>query len=56
MILNLETQKAVDSSKRLGILRSYSQLRTAHAILGLIADLAFQGERSLRPRRSCTCL
>ncbi len=42
MILNLETEKAVDSSKRLGIVSGYSQLRTALGILGLIGDLAFQ--------------
>src|SRR5260370_18095540 len=42
MILNLETEKAMDSSKRLGILSGYSQLRTALGILGLIGDLAFQ--------------
>jgi len=41
MILNLETEKVVDSSKRLGILSGYSQLRTALGILGLIGDLAF---------------
>ena len=42
MILNLEAEKAVDSSKRLGIVGGYSQLRTALGILGLIGDLAFQ--------------
>ena len=42
MILNLETEKAVDSGKRLGIVSGYSQLRTALGILGLIGDLAFQ--------------
>ena len=42
MILNLETEKAVDSSKRLGIVSGYSQLRTTLGILGLIGDLAFQ--------------
>ena len=42
MILNLETEKAVDSSKRLGIVSGYSQLRTALSTLGLIGDLAFQ--------------
>ena len=31
MILNLETEKAVDSSKRLGIVSGYAQLRAAHA-------------------------
>ena len=36
MILNLETEKAVDSSKRLGIVSGYSQLRTTLGILGLI--------------------
>src|SRR5271167_4711540 len=47
MILNLETEKVVDSSKRLGILSGYSQLRTALGILGLIGDLAFQLLHSL---------
>ena len=42
MILNLETEKAVDSSKCLGIVSGYSQLRTTLGILGLIGDLAFQ--------------
>ena len=41
MILNLETEKVVDSSKRLGIVSGYSQLRTALGILDLIGDLAF---------------
>jgi hypothetical protein len=36
MILNLETEKAVDSSKRLGIVSGYSQLRPALSILGFI--------------------
>ena len=47
MILNLETEKAVDSSKRLGIVSGYSQLRTTLGILGLIGDLAFQLLHSL---------
>ena len=47
MILNLETEKVVNSSKRLGILSGYSQLRTALGILGLIGDLAFQLLHSL---------
>jgi len=42
MILDLEAEKAVDSSKRLGIVSGYSQLRTALGIFGLICDLAFQ--------------
>jgi hypothetical protein len=42
MILNLETEKAVDSSKRLGIVSGYPQLRTALGVLGLIGDLGFQ--------------
>jgi hypothetical protein len=42
MILNLETEKAMDSSKRLGIVSGYSQLRTTFGILGLIGDIAFQ--------------
>ena len=42
MILNLETEKAVDSSKRLGIVSGYSQLRPPLGILGFICDLAFQ--------------
>src|SRR5271165_1179750 len=42
MILNLETEKIVDSSKRLGIVSGYSQLRTTLGILGLIGDLTLQ--------------
>jgi len=42
MILNLEAEKTVDSSKRLGIVSGYSQLRTTLGILGLIGDLTFQ--------------
>jgi hypothetical protein len=42
MIVDLESEKSVDSSKRLGIVSGYSQLRTALGILGLICDLAFQ--------------
>src|SRR5271165_1754906 len=42
MILNLETEKAVDSSKCLGIVSSYPQLRPELGILGFICDLAFQ--------------
>jgi hypothetical protein len=51
MILNLETEKAMDSSKRLGIVSGYSQLRTALGILGLIGDLAFQLFHGLHARR-----
>lgn len=42
MILNLEAEKTVDSSKRLGVVSGYSQLRTTLSILGLIVDLTFQ--------------
>ena len=42
MIVNLEAEKAVDSSKCLGIVSGHSQLRTALGILGLICDFAFQ--------------
>jgi len=42
MILDLEAEKAVDSSKRLGVVNAYSQLCAALGILGLICDLAFQ--------------
>ena len=42
MIVNLETEKAVDSSKRLGFASGYSQLCAVLGILGLICDLAFQ--------------
>jgi hypothetical protein len=42
MILNLETEKTVDSSKRLGNVSGYSQLRTTLGILGFIGDLTFQ--------------
>ena len=47
MILNLETEKAVDSSKPLGIVSGYSQLRATLGILGLIGDFAFQLLHSL---------
>ena len=47
MILNLETEKAVNGSKRLGIVRSYSQLRTMLGVLGVICDFAFQMLHSL---------
>jgi hypothetical protein len=42
MILDLEREKAVDSSNGLGVLSGYSQLRAALRILRLICDLAFQ--------------
>jgi hypothetical protein len=42
MILNLETEKPVDSSKRLSVVSGYSQLRTTLGIPSLIGDLAFQ--------------
>src|SRR6202162_3987749 len=42
MIVDLEAEKAVDSSKCLGIVSGHSQLRTTLGILGLICDLAFQ--------------
>ena len=42
MILDLEAEKAVDSSERLSMMRGYSQLRTVLGIFGLICDLAFQ--------------
>ena len=42
MIVDLEAEKAVDSSKRLGLVSGYSQLCAALGILGLICDLAFQ--------------
>jgi len=42
MILDLEAEKAVDSSKRLGVVSGYSQLCAVIGILGLICDLAFQ--------------
>ena len=47
MISDLEAEKAVDSSKCLGIVSGYSQLRTTLGILGLIGDLAFQLLHSL---------
>jgi hypothetical protein len=49
MILNLETEKAVDSSKRLGIVSGYSQLRPVLGILSFICDLAFQLLHGLYP-------
>lgn len=42
MILDLEAEKTVDSSKCLGIASGYSHLRTAVGIFGFICDLAFQ--------------
>jgi hypothetical protein len=42
MISDLEAEKAVDSSKCLGIVSGHSQLRTVLGIFGLICDLAFQ--------------
>ena len=42
MNLDLEAEKAVDSSKRLGLASGYSQLCAVLGILGLIRDLAFQ--------------
>jgi len=42
MVLDLESEKAVDGSNRLGVVRGYSQLRTILSILGSVCDLAFQ--------------
>ena len=42
MIVDLEAEKAVNSSKRLGVVSAYSQLCAVLGILGLICDLAFQ--------------
>ena len=42
MIMDLEAEKAVDSSKCLGIVSGHTQLRTALGILGLICNFAFQ--------------
>ena len=42
MILDLEAEKVVDSSKSLGLVSGYSQLCAVLSILGLICDLAFQ--------------
>ena len=47
MIVDLEAEKAVDSSKCLGIVSGHSQLRTALGVIGLIGDLAFQPLHSL---------
>ena len=41
MIMDLEAEKAVDSSKCLGTMSGYSQLCTAVGIFGLICGLAF---------------
>jgi hypothetical protein len=38
LIADLKAEKAVDSSKRLGIVGGYSQSRTARGVLGLICD------------------
>ena len=51
MISDLETEKAVDGSKCLGIVSGHSQLRTALGILGLICDFAFQPLHGLHARR-----
>ena len=42
MLVDLESEKAVDSGKCLGIVSGHSQLRTALGILGLVCNLAFQ--------------
>jgi hypothetical protein len=42
MILDLEAEKSVNSSKRLGIASGYSHLRTAVGIFGLICDFDCQ--------------
>src|SRR5260370_26847843 len=47
MIVDLEAEKDVDSSKCIGIVSGHSQLRPAHGVLGLIGDLAFQPFHSL---------
>lgn len=51
MISDLEAEKAVDSSKCLGIVSGHSQLRTALGILGLKCDFAFQPLHGLHARR-----
>ena len=47
MILDLETEKAVDGTKRLGVVSGYSQFRTTLGVLGVICDFAFQMLHSL---------
>jgi hypothetical protein len=42
MIVDLEAEKTVDSSKCLGVVSGHSQLRTALRILGIICNRAFQ--------------
>ena len=42
MIVDLEAEKTVDTSKCLGIVSGHSQLRTALRILGIICDCVFQ--------------
>ena len=49
MILELETEKAVDCVSGLGIVSGYSQFRASIGILGLIGDLAFQLFHRLYP-------
>ena len=47
MIVDLEAEKTVDSSKCVGIVSGHSQLRTALRIRGVICDPAFQLLHSL---------
>src|SRR5215467_14706126 len=42
MVLDLESEKAVDSSNGLGVVSGHPQLRTILGVLGFVCDLAFQ--------------
>ena len=52
MLVDLESEKAVDSGKCLGIVSGHSQLRAVLGILGLVCDLAFQLLHGLYARRN----
>ena len=53
MIADLEAEKTVDSSKRLGVVSGHSQLRTALRIRGIICDRAFQPLHGFYAWRHC---
>src|SRR5215469_4279259 len=51
MLLNLEAEKTVDSSKCLSVVSRYPQLRAVSSILGLIGDFVFQSLHGLNTWR-----
>ena len=52
LILDLEAEKAVDGSKRFGILSPNASLGVASCIFGLVGDLAFHPLHRLRVGRT----